>query len=371
MRKFALLMVVAALLLSVIPALAQANQTIPEVLANDANGRFDTLLAAVEAAGLVDVLSGDGPFTVLAPTDDAFAAALEYLGMSERELLADTELLTEVLTYHVLPDRYFFRTLTSGPSIATVQGDEVQFNLERGVFTVNGQRIRDVDNVASNGIVHVVEGVLLPPAIAEAAAANRARYRFAHFSVDAGPVDIYIDGELGDLQGVTFGTVSDWVEVASGSIRFGVTPAGTEPRRTQVGRIPPGGNITIAVLGQRSTNDLITVFLQEDFSPLPENRARVSVFHAIQNAPGVDILLNGAPLIINLNYPRTVGDNDGFDIRNVVAGRVELAVNAHGTDTTLLSSTRVLEAGVNYLIVAAGTPTNPSLLVFPTPVQSN
>lgn len=372
MRKIALLVSVAALLLlAVFPAFAQTNPPIPEVLANDADGRFGTLLAAVEAAGLVDVLSGEGPFTVLAPTDDAFAAALDYLGMEAADLLADTELLTEVLTYHVLPGRYFFRDLTSGPAITSVQGDDVQFNLTDGLFTANGQRIRDVDNIASNGIVHVLEGVILPPAVAEAAAANRAHYRVAHFSVDAGTVDLFINNAASDLTGLTFGAVSDWIEVASGSYSFGVAAAGNRPFRTELGRIPAGGWVTVAVVGQASTGDIDVVFLSEDFSPLGANQSRVSVFHAIQNAPGVDILVNGAPLIVNLNYPRSVGNNDGFDIRNAGVGTVDIAVNAFGTDTTLLSATRVLEASTNYLIVAAGTPTNPSLIVVPSAVAGS
>jgi len=369
MRKVTVLVyVLAMLLLAVLPALAQDTPPLPEVLANDPNGRFTTLLAAVEAVGLTETLSGEGPFTLLAPTNNAFAAALDYLGLEVDELLADTEMLTAVLTYHVLPERLFFRQLTGGPTVETVQGDTVTFNLTDGVFTVEGANIRDVDNVASNGVMHVLNSVILPPAIREAAAANRAHIRFAHFSPDADAVDIYIAQQITDLTGVTFGTVSEWQEVASGAYSVGIAPTGLSVRRTELGRVAPGAWVTIAIVGQNTTLDLDILFLVEDYSPMTEGQSRVSVLHAIQNDPGVDVLSNGTPVIINLNYPRAVGTNDGFDMRTVDVGSVALALNVTGTNTELLADTLLLEAGVNYLIVAAGTPATRQLLVYSTNV---
>jgi transforming growth factor-beta-induced protein len=129
-----------------------------------ANGSFTTLVAAVQAAGLVETLSGEGPFTVFAPTDEAFAAALEALGLTAEELLADTDLLTSVLTYHVVPGAVFAETVMTldGESVATVNGAVVTIGVDGDVVTVNDANVVAVDVAASNGVIHVIDAVLLP-----------------------------------------------------------------------------------------------------------------------------------------------------------------------------------------------------------------
>jgi uncharacterized surface protein with fasciclin (FAS1) repeats len=374
-------------LLAVVPAFAQDRPSIPELLANDTNARFTTLLAAVEAAGLGEALSGEGPFTVLAPTNDAFAAALENLGLTADQVLADTDLLTAVLTYHVIPGQYFFRNLTSGPELETLQGGTVQFALESGVFTVNGLSILDVDNVASNGIVHVIEdGVLLPDMSGAAAAqpdateapatqvsGDAANIRVAHLSADAGAVDVYVDGELTELTGVTFTTVSDWMQVPAGSYGFAVAPTGDEPSGVVRTRVEAGSWTTIAAIGLAANETLQLRFLSEDYSALAEGQARISVFHAVPFLGPVDILVAGAPLIVNLGYPGTLGDNDGLDIRDVPAGNYEVGVTAFGTlEPVLISGNLALEAGNNYFAAATGVPGSsiapPQLVVVEAPV---
>ena len=131
-----------------------------------ASGAFPTLVAAVQAAGLVDVLSGEGPFTVFAPTEEAFAAALGALGLSAEDLLADTELLTAVLTYHVLPVAAPAEVVVTldGQSIATVGGSEVAISVDDGTVMVNDATVVTADIGASNGVIHVIDTVLLPPA---------------------------------------------------------------------------------------------------------------------------------------------------------------------------------------------------------------
>ncbi|MXY77784.1 MAG: fasciclin domain-containing protein [Acidimicrobiia bacterium] len=129
------------------------------------SGAFPTLVAAVQAAGLVDVLSGDGPFTVFAPTEEAFAAALDALDMSPAELLGNTELLTAVLTYHVLPLEAPAELVVTldGQSVATVNGAEVTVTIEDGTVRVNDATVVATDIEASNGIIHVIDTVLIPP----------------------------------------------------------------------------------------------------------------------------------------------------------------------------------------------------------------
>ena len=133
-------------------------------------GQFSTLIAAIDAAGLSETLQGEGPFTVLAPTDAAFDAAFEALGITAEELLADTETLTAILLYHVLgqeADSQLVATL-DGSSVATLNPQEVAISVVDGQIMINEATVVSADLVADNGIVHVIDAVLLPPDIAEA-----------------------------------------------------------------------------------------------------------------------------------------------------------------------------------------------------------
>ncbi|MFT7057741.1 MAG: putative surface protein with fasciclin (FAS1) repeats [Pseudorhodobacter sp.] len=125
-------------------------------------GTFTTLVAAVQAAGLVETLQGDGPFTVFAPTDAAFAAlpagTVEDLLKPENK---DT--LVAILTYHVVAGKVMSGDLSEGLKAASVQGGELTITLEGGA-KVNGATISAADIEASNGVIHVIDAVILPPA---------------------------------------------------------------------------------------------------------------------------------------------------------------------------------------------------------------
>ncbi|MCR9069490.1 MAG: fasciclin domain-containing protein [Rhodobacteraceae bacterium] len=121
-------------------------------------GTFETLVAAVTAAGLVETLSGEGPFTVFAPTDEAFAALPE--GTVEG-LLNDIPALTEVLTYHVVPGAVMSGDLSDGMMATTVQGSDITIGVGEGV-TVNDANVVAADIEASNGVIHVIDAVILP-----------------------------------------------------------------------------------------------------------------------------------------------------------------------------------------------------------------
>ena len=373
MRKFLSLVAIVILLIAVAaPTLAQDRPSIPEWLTSD--GRFSTLLSAVEAADLGDALEDEGPITLLAPTDDAFAASLGFLGMTADELLADTETLTSILQYHVIPGRYFFRNLTSGPTLDTaLEGETVTFDLTDGVFTVNGANIIDTDNIASNGVVHVLEdAVLLPPAVQEAAAANRAHVRFAHLSPDAGPVDIYLNGQLGDFTEVTYGSVTDWIEVPAGTLNVSFAPTGTTTSRGTGNSVAAGSWVTVAAMGLADAQRLLVRFIVEDFSTIREGVARISFLHAAESTPVVDVLANGNLLIATLGYPRSLGNNDGFDIREIGAATYDIQLVPSGTtEPVLLERTGVpFSAGVNYFVAVIGIPTNLQLLIVPTEIAA-
>ncbi|MEL6642288.1 MAG: fasciclin domain-containing protein [Pseudomonadota bacterium] len=123
-------------------------------------GSFETLVAAVQAAGLVETLKGEGPFTVFAPTDEAFAALPE--GTVENLLLPENiDTLTAILTYHVVPGKVMSGDLTDGMEAATVEGSEVTIMTEGGV-TVEGASVVTADIETANGVIHVIDQVILP-----------------------------------------------------------------------------------------------------------------------------------------------------------------------------------------------------------------
>ena len=121
---------------------------------------FETLVAAVVAAGLAETLSGDGPFTVFAPTDEAFAALPE--GLLEKLLLEENlDVLVSILTYHVVAGTVLAADVTDG-DVATVEGSTITLATTGGV-TVNGANVVLADVLASNGVIHVIDAVILPP----------------------------------------------------------------------------------------------------------------------------------------------------------------------------------------------------------------
>jgi phosphate transport system substrate-binding protein len=160
--KKVVVLVLALLALTVVPMMGVGAQagTIVEVAAG--NPDFSTLVSLVQAAGLAETLSGEGPFTVFVPTNDAFAAlpeaVISYLG-------ANPDVLTAVLTYHVLPAAVPAADamgMMEATGVATVQGAELMVKGGEGV-TVDGVNVIAADVEASNGIIHVIDGVLLPP----------------------------------------------------------------------------------------------------------------------------------------------------------------------------------------------------------------
>ena len=125
-----------------------------------AAGSFSTLLAAAQAAGLVDTLKGDGPLTVFAPTDEAFAALPD--GTVESLLKPENKAqLTEILTYHVVAGEVKSTDLSDGMTAATVEGGEITVDLGDSVM-INDATVVTPDVMASNGVIHVIDKVLMP-----------------------------------------------------------------------------------------------------------------------------------------------------------------------------------------------------------------
>lgn len=128
--------------------------------------QFTTLVAAVQAADLEATLRGPGPFTVFAPTESAFAGLPE--GTLQTLLQPDNSaLLTDILTYHVVSGEVTSEQVLTLSSAETVQGSEIQIRVEDGVVFINDARVVQADVGASNGIIHVIDSVLLPPSLQE------------------------------------------------------------------------------------------------------------------------------------------------------------------------------------------------------------
>lgn len=123
-----------------------------------AAGSFNTLAKALTEAGLIDTLKGEGPFTVFAPTDDAFAKIPED---KLNEILADKELLTSILTYHVVAGKVLAADVVKLDAATTLQGQDVAIKADSGVM-VNDANVVKTDIMTSNGVIHVIDTVLLP-----------------------------------------------------------------------------------------------------------------------------------------------------------------------------------------------------------------
>lgn len=153
----------AAILVAPAIASAQNNQkkTKDIVAVASASGQFNTLVAAVKAAGLVGTLKGDGPFTVFAPTDAAFAKLPKG---TVDALLKDKQKLAAILTYHVVPGKVMAADVLAmgGGSPATVNGAPVRISIRDGKVYVNNALVTSTDIQASNGVIHVIDTVIIP-----------------------------------------------------------------------------------------------------------------------------------------------------------------------------------------------------------------
>ncbi len=159
MLMFTSFVFVACLALAV-PARAQQTRDIVDTAM--AAGSFNTLAKALAAADLVGTLKGPGPFTVFAPTDEAFAklpaGTLDNLLKPENKAM-----LVRVLTYHVVPGTVMAADVAKVSSAKAVRGDALQINVTGNNVTVDKARVVKTDIVASNGVIHVIDHVLLPP----------------------------------------------------------------------------------------------------------------------------------------------------------------------------------------------------------------
>ena len=157
MKRFLPLLLAGAFAISAAASKASAADIVDTAVA----GKFNTLVAAVKAAGLVDTLKGPGPFTVFAPTDEAFAklpaGTVEMLLKPE-----NIEKLKKILTYHVVAGKVLAKDVVKLQTAKTVEGESLTIKTTGGSVMVDGAHVTKTDIAASNGVIHVVDAVLMP-----------------------------------------------------------------------------------------------------------------------------------------------------------------------------------------------------------------
>jgi PGF-CTERM protein len=159
-----LLLASSALASETVASTASTNETQNILETAIAAGNFSTLVEAVEAAGLADTLRGAGPFTVFAPTDEAFAKIpKEQLDA----LIGNRAALISVLNYHVVPGKVVSSDLANGMKLKTIEGQELTVNITDGSVMIDGAKVVQPDIMASNGVIHAIDSVMMPPEASE------------------------------------------------------------------------------------------------------------------------------------------------------------------------------------------------------------
>lgn len=383
MKRFILVGLMLVLALSASLASAQDETIVDIAVGND---DFSTLVAAIQNAdpAVLETLSGEGPFTVFAPTNQAFANLLATLDITAEDLLAQTDLLTTVLLYHVANGAVDAEAVIGldGENVPTLlEGASVGVEVIDGGVVLNGiVNVVQTDIIASNGIIHVIDEVLLPQVVLDALAGEDemmeesfVNIRVAHFSPDTPAVDVFVNGEAAITE-LAYPAVTDFLTLPAGSYEIAVAPAGAGIEAAAIGPatfdLPADAFITVAAVGSLEAGTLEPAVFIKDFSPLPEDTARVTVFHAIADAPAVDVLAGSDRLIFGLEFPGSFitaegTPNDGAFELDVPAGTYDLTVVPSGASEPIvldLSGT-TLEAGSFYLVTAIGTLSDPDVSV--------
>lgn len=222
-------------------------------------------------------------------------------------------------------------------------------------------------NLALIALFLLVVGAV--PALAQT---DDAHLRVAHLSVDAGEVDVYIDGEV-TLSGVAFGTVSNWMLVPAGTYSIAVSPAGTSVDEAVIGPVDvtaaPDSWYTVAAIGTATSDvaELTAQVIEEDYSPIELGQTRVTVFHAIPNANPVSLVAGeDNVLVAGLAYP--AGDNDGLTTLNLDAGTYDLQVRLTEDPEAVVFDLPGTDLGAsrNIFIAAAGLAEDPELVFIST-----
>ncbi len=288
------------LIFLVISTLCFAQGTVVDIIVNSPD--HNTLEAAVIAAELADDLSGDGPFTVFAPTDDAFAALPE--GTVETLLMDPTGDLANILLYHVLGANVLSTDLSDGQTATTLFGEDVTVSVNADGVFINDAQVIVADLQADNGVVHVIDAVLLP----EVDEPNgTARVQVIH-NAEFETVQILANGEV-FVPFLANKMVTPYVDVPAGvDITLELDPTNFWSMANSVSttaRFESGKTYQIVASGTFDESDAFPVrvdVFEGALETTNDNEVALQFFHGSYDAPEVDIVVGGSPLFDDVAY---------------------------------------------------------------------
>ncbi len=199
-----------------------------------------------------------------------------------------------------------------------------------------------------------------------------ARVRVAHLAQGTGAVDVYVNGNKTDIQGLSFGSVSEWVTLPSGVTQFSVGLSGREPNLNTTSNLRGATWNTIVAVGSSDGRRVQLRVISEDYGLAEPNVARVTVLHAVPGLFPVNFNVDGTNFIQNLGFPGTLGNNDGVDTVRVAGGTRNIRVTSTVDPSQVLfdlANTSII-GGRAYLIAAFGLPDRPQLLVTSTDAET-
>jgi uncharacterized surface protein with fasciclin (FAS1) repeats len=340
------------------PTTAPAPKSIVEIAAG--NPAFSTLVSALGKAGLVDALSGKGPFTVFAPTNDAFAKLAS---------LPEGDALKQVLLYHVASGKFLAADLIKSGEVTTLQGKKIKVEQKsNGDVILNGiVKVTTADIPASNGVIHVIDTVLIPPTdptIVEIAVADprfttlvnalKSQNLVGALS-GAGPFTVFAptNDAFAKLAGLPGGDALTRVlkyHVLSGKfsasdlskLKDVKTLAGDNIFISRQGdSLILNGLVKVVIADIQASNGVIHVI---DTVLLPDSNVRA--IHASFDAPAVDVLVNGKPAFENLSF------GTATPYATVPYGSQQLKVNVAGTSTTALQAILWFSRNMDFTVIA-------------------
>lgn len=361
---------IVCLLLSLGIVSMTAAQDVGSIVDEAANiPELTTLVAALNASDLSETLAGAGPYTLFAPTDTAFTALLAAMNLAPETLFADTEQLRELLLYHVVAGEVASNQLLRTTTLTALDEAEITVMADRNTILLNGGiHLVRADIPARNGVIHVIDQVLLPvtptPIPTIAPTGETAYVRVAHLSLDMPEVDIYMDGILRGAASLSAGEVSDWAALPASTYAFSFVPKGALVDEAFFGPVavtlPASSWTTVVVLGSSAAETMQIALLDEHMAePLETGNARVTFFNAAAGTGPLDVLIaDNLALFSNVAY----GEYATLDLP---ASDFVLHLMTTGTPEPVVAGLPefTVEAGAHYFIGVSGVVTAPVLTV--------
>jgi uncharacterized surface protein with fasciclin (FAS1) repeats len=372
MRKLFTLFGIAALLcLAIVPVFAQEVKLLDAARNTD---ELSTFMSAVETAGIV--LPAGRSFTIFAPSNEAWEQLSDRLGMTVDELMADRDLLEQILNYHIVGNQYRIEDLSTQLDeenhlfLRTLEGSQILVTGTSAGLTLNenllsqdiGSQIVMSDIFGANGVIHVIDSVLLPPTDV----LDTAKVRIANFVDDVPRVDVFINGVLSGIEPIAFDAASGWVEVPSGRYEIAFVPAGGTLDQalgspfTVV--LAPDAWVTVAATGSAVAQTVQTQLVTEDFDTiLEQGTGRLTVFFDLEENQTLNVLANES--IIAADFQVNAEDGGSFTV-DLPNGVYDLQfVSAVESQELVLSTTVGVEAQTTNLVTVTGTREAPEIFV--------